>query len=424
MIIHQPVIKENADEISIAAEIEIRNQDRSYPRELWFKFPLEYREHLTDRTDGFAAALLPLAMQLGENLEIRGELSYGLAYGLREYQRIQTAWKPKFFTPIDIHCERLRSPAAGEARGAVGTAFSGGVDSFHTLWSHLPQNEPLVNYRISHGLIINGFDMDMDLDQTGSFYLLQQVYQSILQKYRIELLVSRTNIRQFIDLVLLKQCYAAVVASSALILGRLFSRFYLPSSDKFTEVQLIHEGSQIMLDHLISTETMATILDSSHLTRVDKTAVIAQWPDTYHALRVCFNKTLVQEETGTIQNCCRCEKCIRTMTTLKLFEKLHCYTVFPKPLKRRHIRRLKYISSSMLTFPWAIFRQAVRSNRILIAFDIAYAIWINIILWKPLHDFFVFCAYLEKRSKLFSKVGKPAKTFIKQFQWGKGWLYS
>ena len=44
---------------------------------------------------------------IGEDLEIRGELSSRLAYGLQEYERIQHLWKPDIFKPIGIKFRNL-----------------------------------------------------------------------------------------------------------------------------------------------------------------------------------------------------------------------------------------------------------------------------------------------------------------------------
>jgi hypothetical protein len=424
MIIHQPVIKENANEISIAAEIEIQNQDRPYPRELWFKFPIGYKDYLTDRTDGFAASLLPLAMHLGEDLDIRGELSYRLAYGLREYQKIQSNWNSDFFKSVDIKYRALVTVDAGATQGAVGSAFSGGVDSFHTLWTHLPQNEPFAKYRITDCLLINGIDIDLDLDSTGSFEKIQKIYEPIMREHHINLWISRTNVMQFIYMELLMASVGAVVTASALVLGRLFSRFYIPSSAEFMELKMRPNGSNIVVDHLLGTETMETIHDNVHLTRLEKTAAIARWPVTYPSLRVCFNGTTVPEQAPVIKNCCRCEKCVRTMVDLDVHAKLSLYAAFTEPLTRGKIRGLKYVYKIMRIYAWDTMRYAFKTGRKNIAFDLGFVIFINALLWQPVHRLHIFSYHLETRSKHYARFMKPIKKFSKKMKLGKGWLYS
>jgi len=423
MIIHKPVIREENREISISAKIEIRNTDKACPPELWFKFPSRYKEYVTDRADGFAVALLPLAMYLGEDLEIRGEVSSRLAFGMREYLRIQSQWKPDFFKMIEIQYDRLAASDASAPLSGVGCAFSGGIDSYHTLWSHLPQNESFSKYRITHALMINGFEIDMDLDNNEDFQNKQNIYEPIMKKNGLEFLVSRTNHMLFAGFEVHKQSFAAFITASALVLGRLFFRFYIPSSYKFTSLELHPDGSHLMLDHLLGTETMQTVHDNPHLTRVEKAAALVQWPDTYHSLRVCFQGTAVNKETNTIVNCCRCEKCVRTMTTLQILGVLPKYTSFPKPFKRRDIRNYKLVHKGRPIFTHEMIDYAVQTGRRDIAFDLRCARLKSRILWRPLHDLAVLSFRLERRFKCYAWLIGFVKAFLKKYQWGRGWLY-
>ena len=374
MIINKPEIVKDEKYVTVSSRVDIEGSATQYPGHLWFSFPKEYAGYVTQRADGFVAALLPLAMTLGEDLEVQGPVDCRLAHGLQEYLRIQSVWKPKQFKPVRLSCPVLGERRDGVTMGAVGCAFSGGIDSFHTLWSHLPVHESNPYYQINHALIINGFDRDSDLDETGSFNRLLEVYEPIMKKNGVKLLVSRTNIMQFIDPWILKQSFGAIVTSSALVLGRLFARFYIPSSYKVTDLGLYPEGSHLMLDGLLCTETMEIIHDGAHVSRVEKTAVLAQWPDTHSRLRVCFNQTKVVEGTGAVENCCLCEKCIRTMATLDMFEVLGRYAAFPKPLRRGEIRRSDYTYPGSRIFAREIIRYADRIGRSDIAFDFRYAL--------------------------------------------------
>jgi len=89
MVIHKPIITEEEEEICVSAKVEVKSSKIKAPDNLWFTFPRSYKEYITDRTDGFAAALLPIAMALDEDMEVKGVVSPRLAYGLREHQKIQ-----------------------------------------------------------------------------------------------------------------------------------------------------------------------------------------------------------------------------------------------------------------------------------------------------------------------------------------------
>jgi hypothetical protein len=100
---------------------------------------------------------------------------------------------------------------------------------------------------------------------------------------------------------------------------------------------------------------------------VIKTAAIGGWPPTFGRLRVCVSSD------PALPNCCRCEKCVRTMMTLDLLGYLDRQTSFPHPLSRNHIRACKYRNQSDLSFPREIFAAAVTRRRWDMALDLAMA---------------------------------------------------
>jgi len=328
MRVFRPTIIKDGDEVCVSAQVEVNSVKTKLPDELWFRFPKSYHDYVNDDLNGFAVALLPLAMILGEDLYLEGAISPRLLKGMAEYQRIQCAWKPTDFKPVSIGQDRLQVTQTGPLEPGVGCSFSAGVDSFHTLWRHLPANEPLEKYRISHCLIINGFDADSDIENKGHFSKIQRSVEPLMARHEVKLIVCRTNYMSFSDPNILKQTFAAMVTVPALILGRLFSSFFVPSSYRFNE--FYRDGSHLMLDHLISTESMETIHDSSHLNRPQKTEIISNWSATHQTLRVCSNATAAQPDSGLIMNCSRCEKCVRTMKTLELFQSIDKFTTFSR----------------------------------------------------------------------------------------------
>ena len=305
------------------------------PYTLWFRFPASYRDYVSNRSDGFAASLLPLAMTVKEDLEIEGTLSPRLLHGMNEYQDIQHAWQPELFDVVNLAYDVLENQDPAHVSGAVGCAFSGGVDSFYTLFSHTPENEKNPDYRLTHALMINGFEIYADLDEIGESYRFYPVYKPMMDRHGVTLLVSTTNIMQFFDLRILKGSFGAVLASSALVLGRLFSSFFIASSYPFN--RFFPDGSHLLLDHLMSSETLEVIHDAPTVDRFDKTLALTKWPEARSALRVCNNPVEIKNTPESLENCCRCEKCIRTMATLKIAETLDDFIVFPKALRSRDI---------------------------------------------------------------------------------------
>ena len=79
--------------------------------------------------------------------------------------------------------------------------------------------------------MINGFSEDVDLDNTGYFKNLMNIYEPMLNNQGVELLVSRTNLTHFrlagIERKYIGQSWGAEITTSALVLSRLLSRFYM-----------------------------------------------------------------------------------------------------------------------------------------------------------------------------------------------------
>jgi len=384
MVICTPEITESGDMICVSACIEIQTTGRTFPDTLWFKFPKSYTDYITDRTDCFAASLLPLAMRYGENLEIHGPLSPRLVHGMQEYQRIQHLWKPNEFKLIEINYTNLKMANVMKVAGGVGCAFSGGVDSFYTLWSHLPQHEKNLGYRISHCLMINGFDVNSIPEDEETFSnQTRQLYEPMMSKLGLQLLVSHTNIWQFMDRGKWQEymyTFGSILSASALALGHLFSRFYIASSFQYT--QLFPWGSHPLLDSLLSTEATEIIHDGAHLKRIEKIVVLSKWPETYSRLRTClFDKSFITK-TASLENCCRCERCIQMMSVLDMLGVLDKYTVFPKPLERKCIRRVRFFDipekgKNRFLYAQETIDFARKMGRRDVVFDLGYAIFRN-----------------------------------------------
>jgi len=388
------------------------------PDTLWFSFPRRFCDYVTGEVNGFAAALLPLAMTLDEDLYMEGALSPRLLNGMEEYQRLQCSWHPSPFQPVRLEPEILQPTIADSGGGGVGCSFSGGVDSAHTLWRHLPENERNPAYRISHCIIINGFDANSDIDSPGSFSRIEPALQPMMGRIGTQLIVCRTNYMAFIDPRILKQSFAAVVTAPALVLGGLLSVFYVPSSYRFDD--FFRDGSHPILDHLIATETMETIHDSPHVKRTEKTEAISRWSETYSTLRVCGYKTGYHEKTNSIQNCGRCEKCIRTIKTLELYGRLEKYQTFRRKPSRLDVWMCPYGFKGSRIFAKEIISEAFKVRRFGILIDYCIAIVVSGVFKFP--RFFVrkIHLFIEDRSDTYAKwIRRLFPRLREKYQWIK-----
>jgi len=326
MIVHTPTITHIGGEICIAARIEMQKALPNLPEELWYRFPEAYEDRLLPRADGFAATALLVAMYAGEDLKVRGPISPKLAYALFEYRNIFHAWSPNLFQKVNIQYDYLEPVLQHRGQTGVATAFSGGVDSFYTLWAHLDGNQVIPTARVTHGLFIHG--LDLRLDDEANFRAAAGIYTNLFETLGLELIVGSTNAYQFsefrIDWVMF---HGAPMIGAAQLLSPFLRCFYVPSGFP-SYTKLVPNGVSPLNDHLLSTEGLDVIHHGAETSRFDKLALLTSWPATYHHLRVCADKGRLD----VLQNCSSCHKCYRTTTILVLLDSLSKYSNFSQKL--------------------------------------------------------------------------------------------
>ena len=89
-----------------------------------------------------------------------------------------------------------------------------------------------------------------------------------------------------------------------------------------------------MADPLLGSDALRIIHDGARFTRDEKLAQLAAWPQGLDALRVCWQG--LQRD----RNCCRCEKCLRTMINIRLLE-MPMPASFPESLNAERIAAVK-----------------------------------------------------------------------------------
>jgi hypothetical protein len=330
MIIHIPEVMTRAGEVVLTARVECEASGLPMPDRLWFAYPEEFADFVTEGSDGFALGLLLLAMRLGEDLEIRGRLCSQLAHGLEEYQRWFHFWKPRTFKRVSLQTRTLANGAGHPGTGVVGTAFSGGVDSFYTLRMQLPDAERNPAYAVTHALFVHGFDVPLSDERT--FAVLRQQYGPTLARLGVKGIFARTNIRELTDPVSWIYSHGSALAGSALNLSHRLRVFFIPSSHVYSDTYLW--GSDFKIDHLMSSRALQISHHAGDIGRLAKTLAIADWEHAQRGLRVCW------EKPDGLDNCCECEKCIRTMLMLDLAGCLPKYQTFPRKLERTRVRSL------------------------------------------------------------------------------------
>ena len=323
MIIHQPEIFEDDGDTILWSRIEFERPRDDFPQFLWYMVPTEHARHLSLHSDAFLLPGLLAGMHFGEEIEVRGAVSPLLAYQLDEYQYLLNFRMPKAVRPVRIKYSHLE-PLSAHPK-AVGTAFSGGVDSIFALWRHTPGNQPIPGYRITHALFIMGFDIVRKKEAKYRHLLYE--YTNILKEIDIELIPIETNIvRAIIPRMTLNQFYGPILAGCAHLFAVLFKRFYISSSRDYFNFRIRMSSSDPLADSLLSSDTLDLLHHGATHPRVEKIKEISDWQFAHKNLRVCTTSNLEG-------NCSRCEKCVRTMIPLFALDKMTQFSTFKKPIK-------------------------------------------------------------------------------------------
>ncbi len=380
MRIHAPEVVPRDGGALLRARVEIDTPGLRLPESLEFGLlPGERVEGpaVAPRAEAFAVGLLPVAMGLGESLRIEGPLSPRLALGLRSWAEAVSMWWPERFRFVPVEPASFEAPPGPRAAG-VASCFSGGVDSFYTLWRHRPPREAIPGAAISHALLIQGFDKDTDAEL---FRRLDRAYRPVLAELGAEPLRIRTNLREFRLPVLgprgVVQSFGPFLAACGHALSAGIGRLYLAGHASYAHADLFPVGSHVALDHLLSAENLEVSHDGAECSRSDKIRALLDVPAARDALRVCVLPAAFDPDTGAVRNCCRCGKCLRTMVTLDLYDDLTRWTAFPLPLERSRVRTMEAESPSARRSLGSAMAHARRAGRRDRALDLRLALWWN-----------------------------------------------
>ena len=278
---------------------------------LWFGVDSTQEEYLTlGRADAFVMAVLPCAMRGRHEIVCEDPMSERL-----HHQLVNGLIPALSFAGERYHLIKITAPLTTEQipnHGAVGTGFSGGVDSLYTIMKHDAASEfPLTHIAVfprrfydksiflqlcRHG---SGFAQELDLKQV---YLDSNMGQVLKETY--------------------SEVYSFRNYACALALQGLFS-FYLLSSGKSVwefKFDFDHVSYYDPLTvNCTSTESLSFYLSGAETTRAKKLEALTAWEPSCRWLHPCTNVL-----PGGF-NCGRCRKCCCDLTVLYALGELDRY---------------------------------------------------------------------------------------------------
>ena len=344
MQIKKPIVKQTQEGTTLSAAVSFRGMDD----ECFYSVPAKYADFAdTGSSNCFLVGMLYPAMRYGEDIHVEGTVSARLLYNLNEY-----------LIPLMVICDsrlkRIRVTAEStDDRGssgakAVGTGFSGGIDSFATIYEHFAKPSPegfklthLFFFNVgAHGIPKNPGDMEAIERQ---FHARYEKLSGFPEESGLPFVPVNSNVHKFHPWGHLEVATFATV-SAVMFLQRGIRRYYLASSGH-TYRQLwkfLGDGGRpdaiervnMMLLPWLSTEVLDLVDDGNLYARSAKTELVAGYPPAAKYLNVCYGHDTLDT------NCSVCPKCARTLLTLEILGRLDAFGgVFDIPRYKREVRR-------------------------------------------------------------------------------------
>jgi hypothetical protein len=286
--------------------------------------------------EAFTSALLVPALQRNADLMIDAPLD---SMWLSNAQALMSAFGKWWgYRPITITGTGANA-ASAEQGTATALCFSGGVDSFFNLLRG--------HYRVDYLVVAHGYDIRLsDTDRMDSF---RPSLRSISEATGTTLAVIRTNLREhpvFSD-VPWQHAHGGALAALGHVMGGI-RRLVVSASYPYEMNR--PWGSHWTTDPLWSSQQLEIVHEGASLWRSDKLREIADEPLVRNHLRVCW------EGRTSDLNCCRCEKCLRTMLILAQYGKLDAFAAFPdKSNLARYLDELDPISTDLMhVYRWLL----------------------------------------------------------------------
>jgi hypothetical protein len=304
------------------------------PRQrLWWRLPAEWRDAVTAWADPFVVAFLFPIMQWRRDVMVDGVVSPSLLSNLERYMAIWQAWMPERYQPVAIHArEETEAPAPTEGEQTI-VPFSCGVDSSFTLYRHHQGLAGRRTRRITGAMVMHGFDIWLDQKNAEGVYTgLLGGARNMLESLDVPRIPVASNFHEM-QTTWAHSFGTHLVGGLRLLAGR-FDATLIPNNIPYARLYMPW-GSHPVSDPCLSSRHFQVIDDGGEAARFEKIQLIAQWPEAMRHLRVCF------ENPGSHANCCRCEKCLRTILSFRAAG-VELPPAFLTDVSNRQIRRMRF----------------------------------------------------------------------------------
>lgn len=310
---------------------------------LWWRLPEAWSDAVTPWADPFVVGLLFPMMQGGRDVQVEGRVSPSLIANLETFMGFWQEGFPAQYRAVRIRArEEVEAPAPA-ARGQTVVPFSCGVDSCFTVLRHSRGLAGAGNRTVAAGAVINGFDIWLDEQNAGGMYEgLLGGARAILDSVGAACIPMSTN---FHDLdTTWKHSHGSHLASGMHLLAGRFDAMMVADDAPHSALGRAG-GDRPIGDPLLGRKHFDVSSDGAEVLRYDKAELLCEWPEAMQHLRVCY------ENPGSHTNCCRCQKCVRTILSFRVAG-CSLPPAFAHDVSDEQIRRVRFIHSECMAVWW------------------------------------------------------------------------
>jgi hypothetical protein len=309
-------------------ECTVQSDSWSEVRQCYFETESDFQMIIRERYDPFAIGLLPMAMALGEDMEVDGPIDIQLHNNICEAIALFKTWFPSEVKDTQLTCRGYTNST--ETGSRISSFFSGGVDALFNcaFFDSSYASNPITDLILVHGMDISIKDVEL-WDETRA--RLSETAKKLGKNF----VTVRTNLRDFQDYGVnyVHTGFGPILGSVSNLFSAEVGLSLIGSYGLFSE--LAPHASGPLVDRLWSSSAQSVTHFTPRFTRLEKIRVIAERsPSSLTSLRVCW------KNPGAAYNCGVCEKCLRTRMELKIVGALEFVETFPKSDMRSDIALL------------------------------------------------------------------------------------
>lgn len=320
---------------------------------LYFETSLCYDCELNEYADPFLVATLFYAMRSNSDIHIEDKVTYGLLRNIERFQKVWCCWKPELYHAINITADEIIDINHNIKGNAIQT-FSGGLDSTFTTYQHVKKIAGKYSHNLTTAVMVHGFDIPLEDE-----HIYQDIFsrsKKVLATVGVELIPLKTNFRDLWhkDLKYWEHAFGTGMSACILLFARNHSYGLIASSEPYNSL-LLPWGSNPISDPLLSSSNFIIEHDACEYTRGEKVSIVSDWSDGINNLRVCWQGNDIR------YNCCRCEKCIRTILNFKSIKRPVPLS-FPLDININDIISLRGMSEAHLNPLRQIIAEAIKHD--------------------------------------------------------------